>query len=162
MVTNRMRTWIGFHNCIISICFLNHSSWLVAYGRKQSTYLISCENKDPIQVFYQLFKSWSLWRHSLPAISHHHIAVRNAHFPGLIKITHPSDKPFHTQPIFFIINKAVSTPKLYMWTNVVAQTIQCCHFPQRFISISVSLLAQHLNFLFVDPSLHSSVAFQLY
>lgn len=103
--TNRTRkwTWAGFHNWINSVCPLNHFSWSAAYGRRQFTYLISCESENPVQVLHQLLESGSVRRHSMPAISHHHIAVRNTHLLGLIKIRHP----FHAQPC---TRRAGSTP----------------------------------------------------
>lgn len=125
-------------------------------GGRQFTYLISCESEDPIQVLHQLFESGSVRRHSMPAISHHHIAGRNTHLLGLIKITHPPHKPFHAQSVLPFTRKAVSTHSsahgtlkipLKSWPTLPALT---------GASYSCLSLAQCLNHLFVGPILWPS------
>lgn len=151
---NKKWTWAGFHNWINSICLLNHLSRPAAYGGKPFTYLISCESENPIQVLHQLFESGSVRRHSMPAISHHHIAVRNTHLLGLIKITRPPHKPFHAQSVLPFTRKAVSTHSSaheplnpQTWAALPAL---------RGAFWSCLSLAQCLNYLFVGPILWPS------
>lgn len=122
-----------------------------AYGGKQFTYLVSCEGENPIQVLHQLFESGSVRRHSMPAISHHHIAVRNTHLLGLIKITRPPHKPFHAQPVLPFAREAESTHSSahgplnpQTWAALPAL---------RGAFYSCPSLAQCLNFLFVGSIL---------
>lgn len=120
----------------------------------QFTHLVSCESENPIQVLHQLFEGGSVRRHSMPAISHHHIAGRSTHLLGLIKIMHPPHKPFCALSVLPFTGKAVSThssahgpPNPQTWVALPALRGPSCS------SLS---LAQGLNYLFMAPILQPS------
>lgn len=90
----------------------------------------------------------------MPAISHHHIAGRNTHLLGLIKITRPPHKPFQAQSVLPFTRGAASTHSSahgplnpQTWATLPAL---------RGASYSCLSLAQCLNHLFVGPILWPS------